>query len=195
MNQTTSIFWHADQVDPEWRHRSEQKRWDHQEARREQQARQQQGQHQEKKADGKPRRLNLLNTTGWDSKPAEEPEYEVANRIPTKQVTLFSGEGGAGKSILCMQLMVATVLQRPWLGTTPRQGPALFIEAEDGESIIHYRMQKLLQHYDSSLMRCVLNSIWSPCTEGTPCSAPLIAGCQGWHRQRCTTSCWRWRAT
>ena len=145
-----SIFWHADQVDPEWRHRSEQKRWDHQEARREQQARQQQGQHQEKKADGKPRRLNLLNTTGWDSKPAEEPEYEVANRIPTKQVTLFSGEGGAGKSILCMQLMVATVLQRPWLGTTPRQGPALFIEAEDGESIIHYRMQKLLQHYDSS---------------------------------------------
>jgi hypothetical protein len=148
-----SIFWEADQADPTWRDRYEQQRWERLEQQYERQDRQQGQQQQEKqeqKSDPKPRRLNIVDTTGWDDKPVEEPEYEVDNRIPTNQVTLFSGEGGAGKSIFCMQLMASTVLQKPWLGVTPRQGPVLFIEAEDGEKIIHYRMRKLLRHYDSS---------------------------------------------
>ena len=49
-----------------------------------------------------------------------------------------------------MQMMASTVLAQPWLGVTPRQGPVLFLEAEDGEELIHYRMDKILRHYDSS---------------------------------------------
>ena len=56
---------------------------------------------EQQKQENKPRRLHIIDTTGWDDNAAQDPQFaEVADRVPTRQVTLFSGEGGAGKSIL-----------------------------------------------------------------------------------------------
>jgi hypothetical protein len=76
----------------------------------------------------------------WDGEPVPELEYSVPDRYPLDNVGLFSGEGGQGKSSLVEQLCVAHPLAREWLGCTPRQGPAIYIECEDAENVLHWRV-------------------------------------------------------
>jgi hypothetical protein len=78
-------------------------------------------------------RITFIDMLHWDDAPTPEQEWAVYNRIPLRQVTLFSGEGGTGKSITQLHLSVAQVLARDWLGVIPEQGPAIFIDAEDDE--------------------------------------------------------------
>jgi RecA-family ATPase len=40
---------------------------------------------------------------------------------------LFSGEGGAGKSITELQKDVAHVTAKDWLGSMPEPGPAIYV--------------------------------------------------------------------
>ena len=79
----------------------------------------------------------------WDGEPVPELEYSVPDRYPLDNVGLFSGEGGQGKSSLVEQLCVAHVLGREWLGCTPRQGAAIYIECEDAERVLHWRLKAI----------------------------------------------------
>jgi RecA-family ATPase len=87
----------------------------------------------------------------WDSEPVPELEYAVPDRYPLDNVGLFSGEGGQGKSSLVQQLCVAHVLQREWLGCTPRHGAAIYIECEDAERVLHWRLKAIARHYGTTL--------------------------------------------
>jgi AAA domain len=90
--------------------------------------------------------LPLIDISRWTDQRVPEREWAVLNRIPLRQVTLHSGHGGAGKSLIEMQRSVAHVLGRDWLGTLPEPGPALFIDAEDDESEMHIRLTDILKH-------------------------------------------------
>jgi len=92
--------------------------------------------------------LPFIDMSNWDNEPIPEQEWAVLNRIPHQQCVLFSGEGAAGKSTVQLQLSAAHVLGRDWLGTMPAQGPALFIDAEDGEKVIHRRLAAITKHYN-----------------------------------------------
>jgi RecA-family ATPase/DNA polymerase I-like protein with 3'-5' exonuclease and polymerase domains len=83
----------------------------------------------------------------WDDKPAPEIMYGVADRFPLKVVCLFSGEGGGGKSTTTQQLAVAHALEREWLGCVPRKGPAIYVECEDPEDVLHWRQKAIAEHY------------------------------------------------
>ena len=45
-----------------------------------------------------------------------------------------------GKSLIELHRSVAHVLGRNWLGTTPAEGPAIFIDAEDDAPVMHKRL-------------------------------------------------------
>jgi RecA-family ATPase len=92
--------------------------------------------------------LPYVNMANWDSEPVPEQQWTVFNRIPRRQVALFSGEGSAGKSTIELHRTAAHVLGRDWLGTMPEQGPALFIDAEDDQGVIHRRLAAVTNHYD-----------------------------------------------
>jgi RecA-family ATPase len=92
--------------------------------------------------------LKLIDITGWDGVEPPKRRWIVINRIPARNVTLFSGEGGVGKTLLMMQLAVATVIGRDWIGEIPEPGPVLFISAEDDEDEMHFRMAKIVEHYN-----------------------------------------------
>jgi RecA-family ATPase len=83
----------------------------------------------------------------WDDTPAPEIMYGVADRFPLKVVCLFSGEGGGGKSTTTQQLAVSHVLEREWLGCIPRKGPAIYVECEDPEDVLHWRQKAIAEHY------------------------------------------------
>jgi hypothetical protein len=80
-------------------------------------------------SDEKP--LQWLDMSTWDSAPIPERKWAIKDRVPLNQAGLFSGEGGAGKSIIELMKNVAHVAGKDWLGSLPEPGPAIYIGAED----------------------------------------------------------------
>jgi RecA-family ATPase len=102
--------------------------------------------------DFKPQHNDLfLDISDWDGKPIPERRWAVHDRIPLRQPTLLSGEGAAGKTLLLLQLSVAHVLGRDWLGTLPEPGPVVYVGAEDDVDELHRRVADILQHYGASI--------------------------------------------
>jgi DNA polymerase len=95
--------------------------------------------------------LVFIDMSRWDFEPTPEQEWIAYNRIPRRECVLFSGEGGAGKSIEQLHLSIAATLGLNWLGVTPEQGPAIFIDAEDDEKVLHRRTKAIAAHYDVSI--------------------------------------------
>jgi RecA-family ATPase/DNA polymerase I-like protein with 3'-5' exonuclease and polymerase domains len=91
----------------------------------------------------------FVNMSNWDLEPVPEQQWIVFDRIPRRQSAIFSGEGGVGKSIIQLHLSVAAVLGRDWLGVVPEQGPAFFIDCEDDETVMHYRLAAIARYYDT----------------------------------------------
>src|SRR5262249_44639075 len=98
-------------------------------------------------ASEQPPALPFINMSNWDNEPVPEQEWSVRDRIPRGQCVLFSGEGAAGKSTEQLPLSTAHVLGRDWLGTMPEPGPAIYIDAEDDETVLHRRLAAITNHY------------------------------------------------
>jgi RecA-family ATPase len=91
--------------------------------------------------------LEWLDMSNWDREPRPQRKWAILNRVPLNQAGLFSGEGGAGKSIIEMARDVAHVAGKDWIGSMPEQGPAFYIGAEDDKDEIHIRFYDIAKHY------------------------------------------------
>jgi RecA-family ATPase len=91
--------------------------------------------------------LPFINVVGWQGEPVPVREWAVLNRIPMSNVTLFSGEGGVGKSVIALQLAVAHVLGQGWFGSMPEYGPVLAVCCEDDAAELHRRISLILALY------------------------------------------------
>lgn len=78
--------------------------------------------------------------------PAKPRLFHVDELIPAQNVTLLSGDGAVGKSLLMMQLSTATVLGRPWMNMPTARGRALFISAEDDLDEMNRRLEAIVSH-------------------------------------------------
>jgi len=94
-----------------------------------------------------PAPLPFINMSNWDSEPVPEQEWTVFDKIPRRQPALFSGEGGTGKSMEGLHLTAAHVLGRDCWHTMPERGPAIFVDAEDEERVLHIRLAAIIEHY------------------------------------------------
>ena len=94
--------------------------------------------------------LPFVDMSHWDEMPAPPRQWAVHNRVPMRQPTLLSGEGAVGKSILELQLCVAHVLGRDWIGSMPEPGPAIYIGAEDDTDELHRRLEIIVAHYGAT---------------------------------------------
>jgi RecA-family ATPase len=71
--------------------------------------------------------------------------WHVQDLIPCNTVTLFSGDGGTGKSLLALQLAVSTASARPWLRMAVKEGSALYLSAEDDRDELARRIKDIQQ--------------------------------------------------
>ena len=94
--------------------------------------------------------LPFINIAAWQNQPVPEREWTVKDRIPRSNVTLLSGEGSIGKSILSLHLSAAVVLGRDWLGTLPEPGPALVVCCEDDTEELWRRFDLIFSHYGAA---------------------------------------------
>jgi RecA-family ATPase len=90
--------------------------------------------------------LTLLDISNWDEVEVPQRDWAVRDRIIRRAVTLLSGEGGIGKSILILQLACAHVLDRDWFGRLAEPGPVIYANAEDDERELHYRLEAVRAH-------------------------------------------------
>jgi RecA-family ATPase len=94
-----------------------------------------------------PPRYKQIDIGAWKGSVPPDPDYVVSGWLPRGQVTLFSGNGGAGKSTIELYGCCACVLGRPWLEQPVTMGPAIFIDAEEPVGVLHWRMDKIVRHY------------------------------------------------
>jgi RecA-family ATPase len=83
----------------------------------------------------------------WDLDEVPQREWLVEHMIPGRNVTLLSGPGAIGKSILIMQLCAATALGKDWIQQLPTPGPAVYVGAEDDVDELHRRLAAIVAHY------------------------------------------------
>lgn len=105
--------------------------------------------------------IKFIDMGGWDDEQPPKREWAVPDRIPGRQVTLFSGEGGTGKSILLLQLLCSTVLNRDWIGSLPEPGPCIYLGAEDEDDELHRRLAAIVAHYDEPFNELVTNGLYA----------------------------------
>lgn len=96
------------------------------------------------------RPIEFIDVGEWDGVVPPSRPWAVRNRIPLRQPTLVSGEGGVGKTICILQLLAATVLAKDWLGAMPEPGPVIYMGAEDEADELQRRMADILKHYDAT---------------------------------------------
>jgi RecA-family ATPase len=86
----------------------------------------------------------------WENVIPPEQEWTVPDLIPAREVCLFSGSGGAGKSTIALHLCAAHALGLPWLNWVPKQGPSFFIDCEDHLHVVWRRLDAVRRHYGCS---------------------------------------------
>jgi len=64
-----------------------------------------------------------------------------------RQVTMLSGDGGLGKSLAALQLMVATATDKPWLGLTTMPCKSFGVFCEDEPEEIWRRLDGVCRSY------------------------------------------------
>ena len=81
--------------------------------------------------------------------PAPPREWHVTDWIPAKTVHMLMGDGGSGKSLLGIQLAVATGTGGEWLGhEISKPGVALYYGAEDDKDELHRRFADVCRGLD-----------------------------------------------
>ncbi|SDL09443.1 AAA family ATPase [Paracoccus chinensis] len=98
-----------------------------------------------KRTDRNARKSRFFSAAELDGREVPVRDWLVPGMIPSGTVTLLSGDGGTGKSLLALQLAVACALGRPWIGRQVAGGTALYVSAEDDEAELHRRLAGILQ--------------------------------------------------
>jgi RecA-family ATPase len=87
--------------------------------------------------------LHTVNAASLAGKPVPKQNWLVEDMIPSNNVTLLSGDGGTGKSLLSLQLAAAVATGGTWIGFRPQSGPAVFLSAEDEIDELHRRLARI----------------------------------------------------
>jgi RecA-family ATPase len=95
--------------------------------------------------------LCFVKIEDWLDRDPPQREWGVLDRFPLRNVSLISGEGSVGKSLLIMQLASAHIYAKGWLDTLPEPGDALYLNAEDEADELWRRFADLATFYEQPL--------------------------------------------
>jgi RecA-family ATPase len=83
-----------------------------------------------------------IETLDWERLAKVQPSpkaFVIPQLAPAGEVTLFTGRGSAGKSLLAQQLATALAAGVPTLGLSMGQAPAIYVTCEDDPGELHWR--------------------------------------------------------
>lgn len=82
----------------------------------------------------------FFSAADFEGKSVPPRRWLVEDLIPDRTVTLVSGDGGTGKSLLTLQLAAAVATGTKWIGRDVKAGTALVYSAEDDRDELHRRL-------------------------------------------------------
>ena len=88
-------------------------------------------------------RLTKVPMSGFMDVDYPPPQFIVDQLIPRDEVTLVSGDGGSGKSILFLSVAAHVACGKDWAGFRVEQCPVIFISLEDTGNRTMHRLQKI----------------------------------------------------
>lgn len=84
--------------------------------------------------------------SAWADLPIPPRKWHVEDLIPGNTVTMLGGDGGTGKSLLALQLAVATATGSSWIGRDiDEPGKALVLSAEDDDEELQRRVAAICE--------------------------------------------------
>ena len=88
--------------------------------------------------------LPLVNAATLAGRPKPARLFlDSASLLPMMNVTLLSGDGGIGKSLLALQLAAAVVTSSAWLDFDVVSGSVIYMSAEDDLDELHIRLAEI----------------------------------------------------
>lgn len=87
-----------------------------------------------------------IETLDWEALAKVTPSpkaFVIPMLAPAGEVTLFTGPGSAGKSLLAQQLATALAAGVPTLRLDMGQAPAIYLTCEDDEGQLHWRQEHI----------------------------------------------------
>jgi len=87
--------------------------------------------------------LSTLDLAKLSNTRAIAKQFAIEQIAPLAEVTLFTGPGSAGKSLLGQQLATAAAAGQNCLGLGVQPGPAIYLTCEDDADQLHWRQQHL----------------------------------------------------
>ena len=88
----------------------------------------------------------VIDARSWHGQPRPVREFlDDRKWFRMGMVSNFSGPGGVGKTLACLQAGVACAAGTQWLGRDIRPGPALFYSAEEPLEEIHARVDEICE--------------------------------------------------
>jgi AAA domain len=96
--------------------------------------------------------LPYVRLVDVEGKAVPQRRFVIVDRIPVKEVTGLSGDGGVGKTVLGAQLCVAVsrrdVTDSDWVThLVGERGPAIFYTAEEPWDEMHFRLDVIRERY------------------------------------------------
>ena len=98
-----------------------------------------------------PSPLPLIDPSTWAGQPVPERVDFLPGMIPSRTVTLLSGDGGTGKSLLSLQIGVASALATSTAGLLPQAARVLYVGAEDEADEFHRRLAAIVDSAGGAL--------------------------------------------
>lgn len=100
---------------------------------------------------GKLKPLKVFSAGTMGQHPIRDREWLIPGILITHGVTLLGGDGGMGKSILCLQAQIAAWLGREWCGIPMPAGIRSFgLYCEDEWQEVHRRVDAILRYYNAT---------------------------------------------
>jgi len=89
------------------------------------------------------RQIDIVSAADLSERDVPTRCWHVDGMIPAGTVTSLYGDGGTGKSLVALQLAIATVTATAWLGHQVEIGPVIFLTAEDDIDELHRRLSDI----------------------------------------------------
>lgn len=97
------------------------------------------------------REITVVSAADLYGRPVPPRCFHVPGILPARTVTLLTGDGGTGTSLLALQLSAATCLDKPWIGLKAERGRVLYLSAEDELDELHRRLADIVADVGSDL--------------------------------------------
>ncbi|MGP2492295.1 AAA family ATPase [Mesorhizobium sp. PUT5] len=90
--------------------------------------------------------IKIIDPADWHGRAIPDRNWYIDGIVPGRQVTILSGDGGTGKSLLAYQIGVAGALGIETVGLAPAKGRVVYLAAEDDEDELIRRGDDILRN-------------------------------------------------